>query len=401
MGDGVLVVEALLGRAFCLWRVDEAQAQALIEQALVGARSEAWRPLAAAQALNNVGMDWYNAGVLGVAQRCLEQMLAIYERLVPNSLEMAGTLNNLGNVAWSRGDLDGAQRYYEQALAIRERLAPNSLQVATTLHNLAQLRLAQRQPQTALQLLQRAAAIVEAQRQTITDPETRTLFAEQQFGIYPLLALAYLQLNQPAQAAEMLERSRARSLTETLYQRQLAFSANLPKPLRQLLQQQQQLNAQRLQIYRQLQKTQPDATQQVAQLQRALRELEQQQRALDDRLRKEFPDFARQYLPSPLSLQQIQQSLDLGTVLLYYALLKDHLLIVAVSRVQVQGVVRQVNRKQLERQVKELRRILSQPPLLRSAPERAVATVEPAVVCAVGGAGAGVAQGGAAGAAVS
>ncbi|MFN7016370.1 MAG: CHAT domain-containing protein, partial [Fimbriimonadales bacterium] len=256
------------------------------------------------------------------------------------------------------------------ALALSERLAPNSLQVAGTLHNLAQLALTQNQPQTALQHSQRAVAIVETQRQNIQDTETRALFAERYFGPYPLLALAYLQLNQPAQAAEALERSRARSLAETLQQRQLAFADNVPKPLRQLLQQQQRLNAKRQQVYQQLQQAEDNAVEQRAQLQRALLELDQQQRALDDRLRKEFPDYARLILPEPLTVQQIQQSLDAGTVLLYHALAENHLLIVAVSRTQVQGVARKVDGEQLARLAQSLRTALSKPLVSRDAAER-------------------------------
>ncbi len=329
VGDGAFLVEALLGRAFCLWRTDEAGARALVEQALALAKAEARRPLAAAKALGNLGATWYNAGVLIVAQQC-----------------------------------------YEQALALFERLAPNSLQVASTLHNLAQLALTQNQPQTALQHSQRAVAIVETQRQNIQDTETRALFAERYFRPYPLLALAYLQLNQPAQAAEALERSRARSLAETLQQRQLAFADNAPKPLRQLLQRQQQLNAKRQQVYQQLQQAEDNAVEQRAQLQRALLELDQQQRALDDRLRKEFPDYARLILPEPLTVQQIQQSLDAGTVLLYHALAENHLLIVAVSRTQVQGVARKVDGEQLARLAQSLRTALSKPLVFRDTAER-------------------------------
>ncbi|MCS7209846.1 MAG: tetratricopeptide repeat protein [Fimbriimonadales bacterium] len=353
-----------------LERGDLALAQRYLEQALAIKERLAPNSLTVATTLVSLGNVALERGDLALAQRYYEQALALFERLAPNSLDVAATLSNLGAVALERGDLALAQRYYEQALALFERLAPNSLTVATTLNNLARLKLIQRQPHVALQLLQRATAIVETQRQALPDPETRALLAEWQFQPYLLLALAYLHLNQPAKAAETLERSRARSLAETLHQRQLAFSENLPAPLRQLLQQQQQLSAQRRQAYRQLQQADPNDREQVAQLQRTLGTIDQQQRALDERIRHEFPEFARQYLPAPLTIQQIQQSIDTGTVLLYHALVDDNLLIVAVSSTQVRGVVRKVNQGQLEQQVQELRRILSKMPAFRSAPER-------------------------------
>jgi tetratricopeptide (TPR) repeat protein len=71
----------------------------------------------------------------------MQQALAIYEKLAPNSLQVADTLNNLGNVAANRGDLARAEQLYQQALAIDEKLAPNSLQVAGTLNNLGNVAL--------------------------------------------------------------------------------------------------------------------------------------------------------------------------------------------------------------------------------------------------------------------
>jgi tetratricopeptide (TPR) repeat protein len=172
IGDEAFQVEALLGQAYCVWRASPEQAQALVAEALRVARGEAKRPLAVATALHNAGVDWYGIGQLSVAgdalaagvgdrgannsppTRCrwqarstiwgmwlfswrlgacgavVQQALAIFEKLAPNSLQVASTLHNLGNVAYSRGDLARAEQYYQQALAIREKLAPNSLQVA-------------------------------------------------------------------------------------------------------------------------------------------------------------------------------------------------------------------------------------------------------------------------------
>jgi len=392
-------------------RGDLALAQGYYERALAIQERLAPNSLSVAQTLNNLGIVARQRGDLATAQQRYEQALGIYERIAPGSLREAAVLHNLGNVAIAQGDLERAQQYYERALTIRERLAPQSLEVADTLHNLgnvafsrgdmeqaqqyleqslaiverfapnaleaahthyvlAQLKLLQNQPQAAILHLQRALAITETQRQAVADPESRALFSERYFSPYPILARAHLQLNQPARAAETLERSRARSLAETLQQRQLAFAENTPPALRQLLRQQDQLNAKRLQTYRQLQETRSDDAETIAQLQRTLRELDQQQRVLNDRLRKEFPDYASLALPKPLTIQQIQQSLDAGTVLLYHALTEDHLLIIAVSRTEVRGVARRVDVAHLEKQVQQLRAVLSKPPVFRNVLER-------------------------------
>ena len=161
IGDGAYQVEALLSQAYCLWRASPEQARALLQDALQLAKREGKRPLAAATALHNAGMDWYGVGQLGVAEQLFQQALAIYEKLAPNSLEVASTLNNLGNVASDRGDLARAEQYYQQALAIYEKLAPNSLQVASTLNNLGNVASDRGDLARAEQYYQQALAIYE------------------------------------------------------------------------------------------------------------------------------------------------------------------------------------------------------------------------------------------------
>jgi len=136
IGDEALQMEALLGQAYCLWRVSPEQAQALLQDALQLAKGEAKRPLALAQALRNAGGDWYGVGQVAVAEQLLQRALAIQEKLAPNSLDVADTLYNLGTVASNRGDLARAEQLLQRALAIQEKLAPNSLDVAGTLNNL-------------------------------------------------------------------------------------------------------------------------------------------------------------------------------------------------------------------------------------------------------------------------
>jgi CHAT domain-containing protein/Tfp pilus assembly protein PilF len=161
VGDVALQVEALLGQAYCLWRASPEQARTLLQDALQLAKREGKRPLAAATALHNAGVDWYEVGQLGVAEQLFQQALAIYEKLAPNSLEVAGTLNNLGIVASDRGDLARAEQYYQQALAIYEKLAPNSLEVARTLNNLGSVAYSRGDLVHAEQLFQQALAIYE------------------------------------------------------------------------------------------------------------------------------------------------------------------------------------------------------------------------------------------------
>jgi CHAT domain-containing protein/tetratricopeptide (TPR) repeat protein len=161
VGDVALQVDALLGQAYCMWRSSPEQARALLQDALQLAKREGKRPLAAATALHNAGVDWYGIGQLSVVETLWQQALAIREQLAPNSLEMASTLNNLGNVASDRGDLARAEQLFQQALAIFENLAPNSLDVARTLNNLGNVARNRGDLARAEQLFQQALAIYE------------------------------------------------------------------------------------------------------------------------------------------------------------------------------------------------------------------------------------------------
>ena len=161
IGDGPYQVMALLGQAYCTRHESYEQAQALLKEALALAKGEVKRPLALAVALSIVWLRWDGMDQLGATEQLLQQVLEIYERHAPNSLELANTLYSLGDVALSRGDLSGAERLYQQVLAIQEKLAPNSLAVADTLHNLGQVACDRGDLSGAERLCQQALAIRE------------------------------------------------------------------------------------------------------------------------------------------------------------------------------------------------------------------------------------------------
>jgi len=223
----------------------------LFQQALAIYEKLAPNSLQVATTLNNLGIVARNRGDLARAEQLYQQALAIFENLAPNSLDVAGTLNNLGNVAYARGDLARAEQLYQQALAIFEHLAPNSLQVATTLQNLTTLARRQKNYPQAQRYLARALAIYETQRITIQDPETKAAFGEQYFNAYTLQAQLALDQQQPQQAALALERSRARTLAELMFTRDLPVPPNAPQALKDLIAQQEQLQRELMLLARQ------------------------------------------------------------------------------------------------------------------------------------------------------
>jgi CHAT domain-containing protein/Tfp pilus assembly protein PilF len=111
--------------------------------------------------LYNLGTAAFRRGDLDAAQQYLTRALTLYERLAPDSTDLADTLTNLGNVMYRRGDLERAHQYNTRALAIRERLAPDSLNVASSLDNLGSILNDSGELASALGYYQRALAIRE------------------------------------------------------------------------------------------------------------------------------------------------------------------------------------------------------------------------------------------------
>jgi CHAT domain-containing protein/Tfp pilus assembly protein PilF len=352
-------------------RGDLDTAEQYYQRALAIQEKLAPNSLGVAKILHNLGSVAFERGVLADAEWYFQQASAIFEKLAPNSLEVARTLEGLGAVAWARGDLDTAEQYLRQALAIEEQFAPNSLDVARTLQNLAILARRQKNYSQAQRYLQRALKIYETQRTTIQDPETKAAFAERYFNAYTLQAQLALDQQQPQQAALALERSRARTLAELMFTRDLPVPPNAPQALKDLIAQQKQLQRDLLLLARQQRQTDPDDQNALQRLQAQARQLADRQRQLDQQLREQFPAYADLLNPQPPAIPQLQAALDATTVLLYHAFADKELLIVAVSRQTVRGYRVKVDPRTLEKDLAEFQRVVAKPPLERTADERA------------------------------
>lgn len=327
-----------------------------------------------ASILGNLGTLESESGNWGQARQYFERAHAIIKQVAPDSLTAAIMLANLGAVAIAQGDLNRAEDYCQQAATLQERLAPDSLSHANTLQKLARIALQRGQLPTAQSYLEKAIAIIEGQRRTLPDPETRTLFAEQHFDAYPLLAIVHLQLQQTAKAVETLERCRSRALAEAMQYRSQAI-ANLPKALRQILEEQERLSTQRLRASQALLQAQAGRGSETSAPAEALKRIDAQLRFLDQRLHQEFPRYAELLQPQPLTLAEIQRTLDAGQVMLYHAIVENYLIIIALSRTELRHALRPVNTEQLLREVKRFIEIAAKPPGLRTNPERRILPV--------------------------
>lgn len=117
--------------------------------------------LAFAAGLTNLGLVSRELGDLAAAGEHFRRALAIQERLAPAGTESTTSLNGLGLVEWKRGDLAAAREHFQRALEVQERLAPGSLNLATCLNNLGLVAIDQGDLGAARRFLLRSLAIRE------------------------------------------------------------------------------------------------------------------------------------------------------------------------------------------------------------------------------------------------
>lgn len=322
------------------------------------------------ESLANIARD---KGDLQTAGSLLARALAIRERHAPRSLGVATALVNLGNIAADLGDLEEAGERYEAARSRLEQLAPAGLEMATLLDRLVAL--AQRRGDTAADIdrlaadalaitervapgsaahayalrrvgrlardrgeLDRAATAysqaleaVEAQNQRLGGSyEVRTAFAGQRRAMYLEYIDILMKLGQSARAFGVLERSRARGLLMMLAERDLVLDRELPAGLkdavRQLREDDDRLQASLARL---------DPARDAEELDRGRerqRELRARRAQITDKVRAASPRLAALQYPQTLTLAQVQQALDPGTVLLSYQIGVDDSRLFVVRR---------------------------------------------------------------------
>ncbi|MCS7190385.1 MAG: CHAT domain-containing protein, partial [Fimbriimonadales bacterium] len=191
--------------------------------------------------------------------------------------------------------------------------------------------------------LEEAIRTIERQSMLIFDPDTQAWFSERYYEAYTLLALLEAERGNFARAAELIEQSRARVLTSMLYTRQLDWSG-APSALQDILREKAQIEALRTEQRAVIERAYASADETSArEASLRLAELDARQQALDERLRREFPYYARLFSPPALSLSDIQQQLDPDVALVYHATVENNLLIVVVTQREVRAYYRRLD----------------------------------------------------------
>ncbi len=312
-----------------LTRGDLEQAAEHYQRALEIYEKFAPRSLQVAASLNNLGNVALTRGDLEQAVEHHQRGLEIRDQLAPGSLQVAASLNNLGNVALTRGDLEQAAEHYQRALEIQEQLAPGSLEIAKTLSDSGKVARQQGEPEQAAAFFDRSMAALEAQMGKLGGShDLQGRFRAKYRTIYRDSLELYLELDQPEEAFNILERSRARTFLAMLTERDVNFSADasteLDRARRRLATRHDRL------LHQMMGLSQTQDQDKVEAFTRELQDLRLQHEETMEAIRRASPKLAALQDPKPLDLQSIRESLDPGTVLLSYSVgeKESHLFVV-------------------------------------------------------------------------
>lgn len=277
--------------------------------------------LLVAETLDQLGELAQEREDLKGAREYLDRAYAIQKKLNPGGLDASESLNHLGEMARLRGELDEAEQYHREALAIREKLASGTLNHAESLVGLAKVMQQKQQPEAAARLFEQALDALESQTARLGGlDETRSNFRARHTSYYEEYLELLISLKKPETAFHVSERSRARSLLETLAAAHVHVRKGIdPELLKQERFLQQRINTQ---SSRRIQAVAGQHTEgQVTSLNKQIEDLLAQYKDVEEQIRLHNPDYAALTQPQPLSAKEIQtQLLDPDTSLLEYSL---------------------------------------------------------------------------------
>jgi CHAT domain-containing protein/tetratricopeptide (TPR) repeat protein len=237
----------------------------------------------------------------------------------------AHTLRSLAYVYNSSGDADKAIDYYNQSLVLFRRVGDRQNE-ASVLYGLARVERNAGKLLEARQHIEPALSLFEDVRANAGAEQLRASYFASNQGAYQFYIGLLMEMHQlePAKGYDSLalqtsERARARSLVEMLAESQADIRQGVdPALLERERNLKQQLNAK---AQRQIQLTgRKSGENQLAQLNKELRTLEDEYELVQADLRKRSPAYAALTQPQPLGLREIQQQLDPNTLLLEYSL---------------------------------------------------------------------------------
>ncbi|HEY6307368.1 MAG TPA: CHAT domain-containing protein [Candidatus Angelobacter sp.] len=286
----------------------------------------------------HVGIAYTELGNVALQRQALVQAedyyrkaLAIQEETSPDGQEAADDFQRLGDIAIKKGNAAEAEKDYLLALNIRQRLSRSSAGSAETLMALAEVARRKQRWDVAGQRFQEALEALEGQTARLGGTEgIRASFRARYEDYYKGYIDLLIEQQKPEQALNVLERTRARMLLETLAAARVDIRAGVD---RALLSQERNLQAQitaksdrRIRLL-----GDKHSDEQIAALDKERKELLDQYAQAESRIRTTSPGYSALTQPQPLTTVEVQQLLDVNTLLLEYSLGEEHSYVFAVT----------------------------------------------------------------------
>ncbi|MBP0008118.1 MULTISPECIES: tetratricopeptide repeat protein [unclassified Roseofilum] len=321
--------------------------------------------------LRKIGQLHFELGNLEPALRFFNQSLIVADR------RYDFLYVELGKVHAQLGNLEQAWDAFNTAL----KLDPVPETEADILLGMARIERQRGNLSMALNRIEAAIALIEEVRARKNSPEERqTFFAAKQlyYEFYINLLMELHQQNPTkdydAQALNINERSRARSLLELLAEANTDIRKGVDPDLvlqERLLQQQlDALERREVALY------QEEFTQeQVVNLKQERQYLLNQYKALQRKIREVSPSYAALTQPEPVTLEEIQQNiLDRDTLVLQYALGEERSFLWAITQESLTSYILP-SRQEIEQKARQFRSDIIHP-LSRRQPQKAIASGE-------------------------
>lgn len=261
------------------------------------------------------------------ARRSLFEALSIFHSVAADGRGVAETTLMLGDIGLSAGELESAEGYFRRAAAIADTIAPRTHLQAMALYGIARVHRGRQEREPARRAFELAIDALEAQYSRLGGGEqTRAEVRSRYVEIYDAFIDFLLDVNDTDAAFDVFERSRSKVLLDMLNERDLLFVSDLPQTIererRSLMQENRWL---------QLELSNSHLPADIARRQQALESNRRALAEVDEEIRERAPRFAELHDVSPVTLGNLNRSLQPGTAVLSYHLADDEARVFVVS----------------------------------------------------------------------
>ena len=335
LGDRSNVAYTLLGLGECFWMAGDTrealnhynQAHEALRE-LGDQRGQAW-------VLRDIGMAYEDLGQTQAAFDYFNQALAM-DRKDPNLLLQTLTLISIGHIHEGRGEVDRALQYYKRAQGVSD-VADDPAGQLEAIYRIAFALRLKGMFADAIAALEPGLRRIETFRASVASPALRTSYfatVRQQYELYVDLLM---QLHREGdllavQAFEAGERSRARTLVDSIGETSLSIAEGADPRLIEAQAKLRTLLDNLSQRYNQLLSTETDPSA-IRTLSDEIRSRTAEYDQVQGQIRVRSPQYAAFVQPAPLTLAVVQNEiLDDDSLLLEYSLGEDASYLWAVTR---------------------------------------------------------------------